>query len=127
ANAGPYAFVVVNSVSCASAGYCSAVGHYEDSNRGNTHGLLLTERRGHWRRGVDATAYDGPPGVVDISSVSCASDGSCSAVGYYAPPVGRNDTSVGVAVLLTKNGGKWRHVDVVMPPDGPGEGAILTS
>ena len=40
----------LGSVSCASAGNCTAVGGYEDSS-GNRQGLLLSETAGAWAQG----------------------------------------------------------------------------
>src|SRR5439155_53043 len=82
---------VVNpdSVSCASAGNCSAVGSYNDGS-GHFQGLLLTESAGAWAAGVEATLPAGAatdPGVF-LSSVSCASAGNCSAVGFYTDSSG---------------------------------------
>src|SRR4051794_37356701 len=41
----------IESVSCPSAGNCSAVGSYIDS-AGNTQGLLVTETAGSWATGI---------------------------------------------------------------------------
>src|SRR5205807_8245426 len=84
ANAGSDPGVVVGSVSCAAAGDCSAVGNYVDGS-GDAQGVLLTETAGSWAHGVEAKL---PPNAragthAHLSSVSCASAGNCSAVGYY--------------------------------------------
>ncbi len=122
ANSGAYGSFVLHSVSCASAGNCTAVGSFDNA------AVLLNEKAGRWGRAVYETAYVGPSlAGSELYSVSCASDGSCSAAGYYALEVGRNDNSVGYPVLLTNRTGKWRHVDVVLPPDANGGGAELTS
>src|SRR5207248_1599651 len=84
ANAAPNPNVTLPSVSCASAGNCSAVGTYRDSS-GADQGLLLTETAGVWAIGVEPTLPANAasnPHVV-LNSVSCASAGNCSAVGYY--------------------------------------------
>ena len=44
----------LGSVSCASAGNCTAVGYYEDSS-GHQQGLLLSETSGTWATGVEAS------------------------------------------------------------------------
>src|SRR5207302_1424514 len=76
--------VSIGSVSCASAGNCSAVGNYNDSS-GHPQGLLLRETAGTWATGVEvslpASAASSPN--VSLRSVSCASAGNCSAVGDY--------------------------------------------
>jgi hypothetical protein len=111
--------VTLNSVSCASAGNCTAVGSYGyyDST---SNGLLLTETSGHWKRG----ASYGNAGA-GLTSVSCASDGTCSAVGYQDLNYGdRNSGPSADGLLLTKKRGRWRQAG--MPPDlGPSEGLTL--
>jgi hypothetical protein len=162
----------LDSVSCATAGNCTAVGSYQST--GGSGGLLLTEKDGQWAAGVEAVLPENPgfdpvaytlvscvsagnctavigrflltetagewaTGVlarlpsdadpskpVEIASVSCASDGNCSAVGTYNLDLGR-DIGAGEGLLLTKTSGKWRASRAVMPPDGPGEGVVLTS
>src|SRR5262249_19699110 len=84
---------VADSVSCASAGNCVAVGDYTD-NSGDDAGLLLTEREGRWRKGVEAQSGA-------LISVSCTSRTHRSAVGY-------DD-------LLTETAGKWTGAFVVLP------------
>src|SRR6202012_1255057 len=86
ANANPT--VTLSSVSCASAGNCTAVGSYFDPN--GSQGLLITETAGVWQMGVEAS----PPANADtnpdaqLSSVSCASAGQCGAVGGYVDSSG---------------------------------------
>ena len=89
ANAAPRAAeVFLGSVSCASARNCAAVGTYGNSSN-QTEGLLLDKRSGRWARGVEATlpanaeTNFAPVPEVVLGSVSCASAGSCSAVGRY--------------------------------------------
>src|SRR5581483_907338 len=97
-------FVSLNSVSCASAGNCTAVGRYNDGYY--YEGLLLTETSGAWGMGVEATlpsqSRSGSPGghlVSDgLNSVSCASAGNCSAVGNYY-----DSSSHTEGVLLTES------------------------
>ena len=75
--------VVLDSVSCGSAGNCAAVGTYLDSSSG-VPGLLLTESSGAWGAGVEASLPANASGpVVNLYSVSCASPGNCTAVGNY--------------------------------------------
>jgi hypothetical protein len=53
ANAATNQVAVVQSVSCASAGNCTAVGNYTD-NSDRVQGLLLTQTSGTWGVGVEA-------------------------------------------------------------------------
>jgi hypothetical protein len=105
-------YVSLSSVSCASAGNCSAVGTYNDSS-GYVHGLLLSESSGTWSQGVEAPL---PPNAgadlgVALSSVSCASAGNCSAVGYYY-----DSTYHRQGLLLKESSGIWsRGVKAPLP------------
>src|SRR5205085_10195689 len=101
--------VLLLSVSCTSAGNCSAVGNFTDG-LGHKEGLLLTEAEGSWTGVEEATLppdhrpsgpTSGPDVLVD--SVSCASAGECSAVGRYVDnsmPSGHQQ-----GLLLTESGG----------------------
>jgi Kelch motif protein/galactose oxidase-like protein len=80
-------YAAVMSVSCASAGNCSAVGSYLDNGTpSNQQALMLSESDGTWQQGVEATLpadASPPPASPALYSVSCPSAGSCSAVGTY--------------------------------------------
>jgi hypothetical protein len=95
-NVGTVPNVVLNSVSCSSAGNCAAAGQYTDSSS-HTQGLLLTESSGTWATGVEAplpaNAAANPD--VGLNSLSCAAAGSCAAVGGY------DDTSSPEGLLLS--------------------------
>jgi hypothetical protein len=101
------AVLSLDSVSCASAGNCSAVGTYGDSSgiAHPLHPLLLNETGGTWAPGIEATLPPsnqfGPP-FPDVRSVSCASAGDCSAVGSYGDPSGNRQ-----GLLLNETGGTW--------------------
>jgi PASTA domain-containing protein len=122
--------VDINSVSCASAGNCSAVGDYGASGGGGRV-LLLTETAGTWRSGVEAALpANAVTGDVSLASVSCASAGNCSAVGTYQGPTGCDRCESARGLLLTETGGKWRAgVEAVLPADAyaPGPGVELAS
>ena len=72
------------SLSCASAGNCTAVGSYFDSS-GHLQGVLLSETSGTWATGVQAPlpANAGTNPSASAYPVSCASAGNCTAVGGY--------------------------------------------
>jgi hypothetical protein len=91
-NAGGLA--VVNSVSCAAAGSCSAGGSYTDSS-GNQQAFVASQVNGRWGKAeeVPRTAALNQGGTAAVTSVSCASAGNCSAGGYY-------DDSSGVVQML---------------------------
>jgi hypothetical protein len=95
----------LGAVSCASAGNCSAVGFYTDLSS-NLEPLLVSEKAGSWASGVEArlpanaaTRKQSAP----LESVSCASIGTCSAVGGYFDKSGNSE-----ALLLRETKGHWR-------------------
>jgi hypothetical protein len=128
ANAGPNPVVSLHSVSCASAGNCTAVGNYEDSS-GNVQGLLLSETAGAWATGVEPTlpANAGSPPQITLTSVglvSCASAGNCTAVGIYTDSSGNQQY-----LLLSETAGAWaRGVEATLPANaGPNHDVGLKS
>ncbi|MEA2374673.1 MAG: hypothetical protein QOD53_1136, partial [Thermoleophilaceae bacterium] len=103
AGAGTNPTVSLNSVSCASAGNCAAVGTYFDSSN-TKQGLLLTESAGTWAMGVKAIlpAGAGTSPNPSLYSVSCAAAGDCAAVGNYTDSSNHQQ-----ALLLTESAGTW--------------------
>src|SRR5207248_1621160 len=103
ANAGSIPVAYLNSVSCPAAGNCSAVGYYHDGSA-NQLGLLLTEGAGTWATGVQASlpSNAGSSPAVNVTSVSCASVGNCSAVGSYKDSSGHVQ-----GLLLNETAGTW--------------------
>lgn len=73
----------LSSVACPSVGNCTAVGSFTNS-QGALSGLLISQSNGHWGAGVQVPSPADAAGSVTLKSVSCASVGSCTAVGYYA-------------------------------------------
>ena len=95
----------LSSVSCASAGDCTAVGIYLDG-KNNIQGLLLTESSGVWATGVEASLPNaGSLPNVSLSSVSCASAGNCAAIGTYVAD--DNGSNIRRGLLLTESSGVW--------------------
>jgi hypothetical protein len=74
----------VFSMSCASAGNCSAGGDYLDRS-GHYQAFAVTEVSGTWRASVEVpgTGARNKGGNAQVSTVSCGSPGRCSAGGYY--------------------------------------------
>jgi hypothetical protein len=96
----------VRSLSCASAGNCSAVGDYltKTSPVGHANGYAVSEVRGRWGRAreiVPPTGANINP-FVSINQLACSSAGNCSAVGSY---VDVNGVTHGLTV--NEVGGAW--------------------
>ncbi len=71
-------------VSCTSPGTCSAAGFYRDASA-HIQGLLLSESAGSWSTGIRAS-LPGDAGTnpfAELSALSCASAGSCTAINSY--------------------------------------------
>ncbi len=111
------------SVSCGSAGNCSAGGSYHDSS-GRRQVFVVSQVNGTWRTAIQVpgTATLNSGGGADIYSVSCASAGNCTAGGTYW-------TSYGHAFVVNQVNGTWRTA-VEVPGTATfsqGEGAVLAS
>jgi len=112
-NAGGYA--TVNSVSCASAGNCSAGGSYTTAAP-VTQAFVVSETKGTWgqARLVPGSAALNKRGLAQVNSVSCASVGNCSAGGFYL------DTSFDTqAFAVSESGGTWGSAEEI-----PGTAAL---
>jgi hypothetical protein len=80
----PAGFATVISMSCASAGNCSAGGNYLDQGS-HYQAFVLTEVSGTWHTSVEVpgTAALNSGGDAQVSTISCGSPGRCGAGGYY--------------------------------------------
>lgn len=102
----------VNSVSCASAGNCTAVGAYDSTSANDVEGLELTETNGSWAPGVEANL----PGAgssnpeVWLASVACVSAEHCVTAGSYDGSDGNNQ-----ALIAQQSGGNWTTAGVEQP------------
>ncbi len=85
----------VTSVSCARAGDCSAGGFYTDASF-REHAFVAGEARGVWgtAQEVPGTAALNKGGLAEVTSVSCARAGNCSAGGFYRDASGHNQAFV---------------------------------
>jgi hypothetical protein len=112
----------MDSVSCASAGNCTAVGDYLDTSNG-LDGLLLTETSGTWAAAEAPLPAGALQGSVALTSVSCASAGNCSAVGFYSDTSGNTQ-----GLLLSETSGTWAAAQAALPANaGPTPSASLAS
>ncbi len=93
----------VRTVSCASAGNCSAGGDYVDRS-GHRQAFVVTQTNGAWGKAseVPGTAFLNQGGGAIVSAVSCASAGNCSAGGQYADNLGD-----GEAFVVNEVNGTW--------------------
>jgi hypothetical protein len=105
----------VQSVSCASAGNCSAGGYYTDRS-GHDQVFVVSEVRGKWHTAIEVPGSGAlnKGGHANLSSVSCASAGNCSAGGYYT-----NRSGHAQAFVVSEVSGRWRTAR-----EAPGTGAL---
>jgi hypothetical protein len=96
-------FASLDSVSCASAGNCSAGGVYSPNSSG-TQVFVADEIGGAWSAAEQisgmAALDQGAP--ASISSISCASAGNCSVVGTYRDGSGNDQ-----AFVVNQASGTW--------------------
>ena len=87
----------VRSISCASAGNCTAAGTWWNGNRFTVLGFVSSEVNGRWHRLVQ------PKGGGPVSSVSCWHAGDCTAGGTTNPFGGARIDGF----VETQAGGRW--------------------
>jgi len=85
----------VSSVSCSTAGSCSAGGSYKDGSA-RVETFVVDEVGGTWGSAVEAPGINAlnADDVAGFSSMSCASSGNCSAVGSYVDSKARTQSWV---------------------------------
>jgi hypothetical protein len=93
----------VRSLSCASAGNCTAAGSYTPS-RHDTQGFVVAERNGRWGKatGVPGLAALNTGHSAGIDSLSCNSAGNCAAGGGY-----EDKSSGGQGFVVSERKGRW--------------------
>ena len=93
------------SVSCASAGNCTAVGHF-NNRLGSNEAFTMTTTNGAWTPARPAqfpenTQHESRTGT--FNSVSCASAGNCTAVGHFK----NSDGFLEAFTMSMADGGVW--------------------
>ena len=87
-------FAGLESISCASAGNCSAGGFLDHNTL--VHAFVVSEVNGTWKTAtkVPPPAPLGPGGGTNITALSCAPGGTCSAGGSYDDKTGNTQVFV---------------------------------
>jgi hypothetical protein len=108
---------IISTVWC-EPGLCAAGGSFTDST-GTSDAWVRTEVNGRWQPGLEVpglaalnTEGNGPVIGSGVSSITCASAGSCAAGGYY---VFGNTTAIpsNYAFVVTKTSGIWGAAEQV--------------
>jgi hypothetical protein len=92
----------INSVSCGSAGNCTAGGYYSVTSPHSQQAFVITETNGTWGPVKNVAAALNTGGSARINSVSCAAAGNCTAGGYYTGNSGAQQ-----AFVITETNGTW--------------------
>lgn len=105
--------LALNDVSCSSAQNCVAVGDYHDENNAEQ-GLIETETAGNWTASEADLANLSTPSdpQVELESVSCPVDGSCSVVGIYLDSGNSYE-----GLLVAETAGAWQPATEATLPD----------
>jgi len=105
-------------MSCSSAGFCSAGGAYTDRSF-HDHAFVVTETNGTWGTAIQVpgTKQLGSGGGAETGSLSCGSAGNCSAGGSY----GIASNNGNQAFVVTEANGIWGTAIEV-----PGSAALNT-
>ena len=119
----------MDSLACAGAGSCVAVGGYSPNPPGLEQGFIATESKGKWGPAVRPRLPLNASAATDagLFGVTCTGRRSCVAVGLYANSSGQIE---GMAVAESKGrrgraieaGGRWRRARRISPPASAGVG-----
>lgn len=108
--AGLYTSVLgqIRVLSCATAGNCSAGGVGVDA--GTVKGFVVSEVNGTWHNAIHMPGMRGldPSGNGQVSALSCAAPGNCSAGGFYYDDDGA-PTSQGFGFVVDEVNGTWQN------------------
>jgi hypothetical protein len=98
-------FTLVYSVSCGAAGWCTAAGYYTGAT--SVEAFVADEVKGTWGAAREVAGSLNTDGLADISSVSCASAGNCSAGGFYTVLDTAEDNAYSQAFVVSETDGVW--------------------
>ena len=97
----------VNSISCPTAGNCSAVGAYLDSS-GNSKAFVVDQSNGTWGQAQEVAGAESTRGNAKLESISCTSPGNCSAGGFFTNNI------FAQAFAIDEVGGVWGSVQGIV-------------
>jgi len=116
AGVGPKPQVVLDRLSCPSAGNCTAVGNYTEPSRNGWQGFLVSETAGTWSTtatmpSLPANASPNQEERMEMGGISCTSVGNCTAMGNYTDRSGDLE-----GFLWTETAGVWGTAVELTPP-----------
>jgi hypothetical protein len=100
----------VDSISCPSAGNCSAGGLYSAGSLNDEQAFVATEKKGVWGKAEEMPGTGGlnRGDTAAVDSLSCASAGNCSAGGIYLDEAGSYEAFIG-----NETAGVWAKAEEV--------------
>ena len=110
----------LTTLSCGSAGNCSAGGNYNDS-AAHEQGFVVNQVNGTWRNAVPVPGLSGlnSGNVASVKGLSCASAGNCSAGGFFEDSVGHV-----VPFVVDETSGSWQTAQQVSDSSGLNAGSM---
>ncbi len=116
----------VDSISCPSAGHCSAGGFYSVKSANilaDSEVFVVSEKNGVWGKAqeVPGTARLNTGTDAAISQITCTSPGNCLGVGYYTVKGDPNDRR---PFSITEKNGKWGTARTIPGFTALGSGVI---
>jgi hypothetical protein len=113
-------FAELSSVSCPTAGDCSAGGSY-DSSPTSLQPFVVTEKDGTWGKAIEVpgSAILDTGNGMEVTAVSCVSPGRCSATGDFRT----SSHSQGVWVA-SQQGGTWGPASTILGLSGLATGGL---
>lgn len=105
----------IGSLSCPANGDCVAGGTISmGKSVGDNKAAVVTEANGTWGKAIVVPGLTSVPGQQDsnVTSISCASAGNCTAGGYYQYPYKKPDGG-SAAFAVTEVNGAWARLKVI--------------
>ncbi len=99
---------VLLTLSCASAGNCSAGGSYAPAGGLTQDAFVISEKNGRWGQPLQVAAALDAGRSAEIENVSCPSAGDCTASGYYTDGHGSLQ-----ALVVSEKRGAWGRAQAI--------------
>jgi hypothetical protein len=113
-------YAQVNTMSCSSAGNCTASGDASLSSADEL--FAVNEQAGHWQKAVAIPLASSVTDVATINSMACASPGNCAAAGSYEYSI-RHITNE-QPLVVSETGGHWNQAQNVPGLTRPLKGGV---
>jgi hypothetical protein len=121
----------VSQMTCTPGGNCAAGGMYTDGD-GHAQGFVASAQNGTWGQAIEVPGLGAlnVGGSAGVSTVSCATEGNCTAGGDYADGVVTDEASNKQGFVAIEKNGHWGQATDVPGLDalnGGGDADVLTA